>query len=266
MNERLMNELLHGHRFLAEYMAEVGGAFEIKLDQVMVNDGMDIIVLRELAGSGNVTSGTYLFQVVLGYEPNWDVVSFPFGNPTNVTYGGLDRPSIFDYDIPRIIEKPTRLALVTLNVSKVVVRLILAHMIYVNRARRASVLVGGTNIVKPGLAWRDSYSDASGAEVEKSKIDLGAVFNVRKLAVRLSAYVSESQTGSQVTIYVSSDGSTWTKVWESNPATSSLPTTSTEYYATAENLKFRYLSIRLNSASTAVTAYLTVTGPAFIWA
>jgi len=97
-----------------------------------------------------------------------------------------------------------------------------------------------------------SYSSSLGSEEVVAEIDLQKVYTIKRFCVKLAYYISASASGSYVKVQYSTDGTSWTDLFNSGD----LPTTETVKWITGDDFKARYIRYVINSASPSSTAYL----------
>jgi len=262
-------EVDKGYRPAETYFLLSTGTFALDFPKLMPNDGNDILSIQRLEAVPLATDGWV--NVAVRYA---ETAEFPMqmiaemvGYPTYVTSGGFDRAPYMERPVPIRIERLGEMEFVAIANCQVRCFLRMAHKTLRNRA---SADLGATLPVKPATnplnAIRNLLSSFStdtttaGVEDEALRLDLGDVYHIFKLCVRLSYWIDVAQAGSFVKVYISEDAVTWDEIYNSGD----LPTTETEAYVTAANKYFRYLRVTANSADPARTATVRIY-PIFAW-
>jgi len=246
------------------YYIDTKVVWDVDLAKLMVGDGYDKLVLYD---SWMVCDGTkaatysYLDSYPDGITRP-ETISILHQNPTYVTYGGLDRAGIHDPVCPRELPYIGKLKWIQ---SGALSRALLKirnekHENYGNGVFGATVDVGGVKCISNDLSGKDTYTSSAGTETEVSRVDLGAIYTIAHMHMRVRHFIDVATAGSFAKCYISEDGTTWTEIYDSGD----LPTTEADTYIDKDNQKFRYVRWTVNSASTAATVTLRVY-PYFFW-
>jgi len=220
------------------------------------NDGNDLIIIKSASCFPLATSA--LSYVDISEESSRVVLLKIHINPTYITYGGLDRQELYYPGCPIKLTELTKYLFIISN-ARLYGIWQLDHATKVNRAmqyRGATRTLGGWYWIRArwGEGYYDSYSSAAGAETDIAKADLGVVYDISKLSIRIKAYIDVAAAGSFVKGYYSTDDVTYTE-WFS---TGDLPTSWTTYHYSVANVTARYIKLTINSAVTTSTAYCRV--------
>jgi len=238
---------------------------DLELDKICVNDGEDIVILLSNISSPKSTDGSVSKVVITYLEPISEcaVISEMPHYPLLTTYGFADRPIMFDPKCPIFLPYLDKIWVYVENAESYGMMRI-GHKKYKNYGNAmmgARAVVGGVHVTRQFLFTYDGYTEGTGVEVEKARIDTGAIRTYKKICPRFIAKIDVAQVGSFVKVYTSEDGKTWTERY----STGDLPTTATSFYPQIKDVKARYIRISANSADPAKTVTLQVF-PLFAWA
>ena len=244
-------------------------ADSLYLGRLLIGDGKDeVVVLTMVIDTPTVTNESYYGRLSLYEPPDYGMylskeLYMIKGSPTYVTSGGLDRislPSPFPYRLPFL----GKLTLMMSNCTMKVHLLAYSHK-YKNKARYdqgGKPVLGSNHQCGYSLGRNDrvSYTDSTVGEVDKSKLDLGAVFSIKKFATRAAHVITAAVAGSSFRCYSSEDDVEWTKIWE----TVDLPTEEAQDDIQVYDITARYIKFTLDANSVVETATL-FQYPLFAW-
>ena len=251
------------------YILSATATEELYLDKLGIIDGHErLIVLFVRSYTPSVIDNMYLCNLQLFQGPDYLVKSvvgiyYLSASPLFTTSGGHDRQnltSLFPYKLPYL----GKLKLTLANCSGSAFLLFYSDR-YKNRARYdlgGRAVLGGEIQAGYGLGAvdRKSYTDDTVGEVDKSKLDLGAVLSIKKFAARVAYMISGVVAGSSAKCYISEDDVEWTNIWEKVD----LPAEETEEYIEVEDITARYIKFTLDANSVVEIATLHQY-PLFAW-
>jgi len=120
-----------------------------------------------------------------------------------------------------------------------------------NEARKASVTVGNTRPINDVINSAGSASYTSSTSfVEVSKIDLGSVMTIEKLAAVIGAYTTNAADTAEVKAQYSTDGVAWTDIETGKTTTATSIGSANSWTVAVENVSARYVKVIVRNAGT----------------